>query len=80
MAEAILMNKRNSDTVDDLSENDLHTEDGYPSPKLITEAYKVWDEYFGKIEIVSCSPSISDLVNEMVAKNPGLDRITNPKN
>ena len=45
----------------------LITEDGYPSPDLINEAYKVWDKEFGKVEIVSSSPSIGDIIRELEA-------------
>lgn len=43
------------------------TADGYPSPDLIMEAYKIWDKEFGKIKIVSSSLSISDIVKELEA-------------
>ena len=54
------------------TEINLCTEDGYPSPELIMKAYKVWDKEFGKIEIVSTSPSISDIVRELEASKSKL--------
>lgn len=49
-----------------------HTEDGYPSPDLINEAYKVWDKEFGKIEIVSTSPSIADIIRDLEGSQSNL--------
>lgn len=65
------MGKTKSKSV--LADIDLQSEDGYPSPQLVTEAYKVWDKYFGKIEIVSCGPSVTDLINEMLEQHPEMD-------
>lgn len=42
----------------------LLTEDGYPSPKLIMEYYRVLREEFGRIEIVSEGVSILDELRE----------------
>lgn len=54
------------------TEINQRTEDGYPSPDLIMEAYRVWDKEFGKIEIVRSSPSISDIVRELEASKSKL--------
>lgn len=48
-----------------LTKDELYTEDGYPSAKLVTEMYKTLHETFGKIEIVEHGPSITDLLREI---------------
>lgn len=50
-----------------LTVDQLRTDDGYPSPDLIMEAYKVWGKEFGRINIVRSSPSIGDIVRALEA-------------